>query len=429
MVFIKKHVLLALSLLLNSYSFAQVADTMQQVVAGRKNSIEQQRKPYVIMISVDGMRYDYAEKYKATRLLELGREGVKAEYMIPSYPSVTFPNHYSLVTGLYPSHHGIVGNKFYDRGFKGSYSTKGKTVLEGKWYGGTPLWVLAEQQQMLTASFYWVGSEAPVRGLLPTYYYKYNEKIGIHERIQAVVNWLKLPAEKRPHLITFYFPEVDHAGHNFGPESPQARQAVRFIDSAVYAINKAVKATGLPVNFVLVADHGMTPVDTAHPLTVPALDTAKFNILSEGELVHIYAKDTTAIAETYKQLQKQAFNYRAYLRTNTPAAWHYDKANDRFNRIADILLVPSPHNVFAAGNHKVNPGAHGYDPALVKDMMATFFAWGPAFKTKLTIPAFKNVNVYPIVTQILSLKQGTAIDGTAATAHQVLKVLPKAKRK
>lgn len=423
MVLIKKHLLLALCLLFSCSALAQSADTVQQVVPGRSNSPAQQKKPYVIMISVDGMRYDYAKKYNAAHLMDLSRSGVKAEYMIPSYPSVTFPNHYTLVTGLYPSHHGIVGNKFYDRGFKGSYSTKGKTVVEGKWYGGTPLWVLAEQQQMLTASFYWVGSEAPVRGLLPTYYYKYNEKISIHERIQAVVNWLRLPAQKRPHLITFYFPEVDHAGHNFGPESQETRKAVKFVDSAIYELNKAVKGTGLPVNFVLVADHGMTPVDTAHPLTIPALDTAKFTILSEGELVHIYAKDTSAIAQTYKDLQKQAFNYRAYLRTNTPAAWHYNKANDRFNRIADILLVPAPHNVFATGNHKVNPGAHGYDPALVKDMMATFFAWGPAFKINLTIPAFKNVNVYPIVTRLLSLKQLTPIDGEAATAGKVLKPL------
>jgi predicted AlkP superfamily pyrophosphatase or phosphodiesterase len=429
MITIKKHLLLALSLLTSCYALGQGIDTTQQIVPGRRNSAAQQKKPYVIMISVDGMRYDYAKNYGADHLLGLGRAGVKAEYMIPSYPSVTFPNHYSLVTGLYPSHHGIVGNKFYDRSFKANYSTKGKTVVEGKWYGGTPLWVLAEQQQMLTASFYWVGSEAPVRSILPTYYYKYNEKIGIHERIKAVVDWLKLPAEKRPHLITFYFPEVDHAGHNFGPGSPQTQHAVKFIDSAVNEMNKAVKATGLPVNFVLVSDHGMTQVDTLHPLKVPALDTAKFNILSEGEIVHIYAKDISAIRKTYENLQKQAVNYRAYLRTNTPLTWNYNKANDRFNRIADILLVPAPHNVFAAGNHKVNPGAHGYDPALVKDMMATFFAWGPAFKTNLTISGFKNTNVYPIVTQILSLKQGTPIDGTTATAIQVLKALPKATRK
>lgn len=426
---INKHILLALGLLWSCCALGQGADTTQQIVKGRTNSLAQQKKPYIIMISVDGMRYDYAKKYEAKNLLNLSHSGVQAEYMIPSYPSVTFPNHYSLVTGLYPAHHGIVGNKFYDRGFKASYSTKGKTVVDGRWYGGTPLWVLAEQQQMLTASFYWVGSEAPVHGVLPTYYYKYNEKIGIHERIQAVVDWLKLPASKRPHLITFYFPEVDHAGHNFGPGSPQTVQAVKFIDSAVNELNKAVKTTGLPVNFVLVSDHGMTTVDTEHPLKVPALDTTKFNILSEGEIVHIYAKDTSAIAKTYEGLQKQAVNYRAYLRTNTPLAWHYNKANDKFNRIADILLVPAPHNVFAAGNHKVNPGAHGYDPALVKDMMATFYAWGPAFKSNLTIPGFKNVEVYPIVTELLNLKQATPIDGTKATAGKVLKMLPAAGRK
>ncbi|UEG52221.1 alkaline phosphatase family protein [Mucilaginibacter daejeonensis] len=408
-------------MLYSSLAFAQAPDTTQQIVSGRVNSPEQQKKPYVILISVDGMRWDYAKKYGAKHLLDLAATGVRAESMVPSYPSVTFPNHYTLVTGLYPSHHGIVGNKFYDRKFKESYTTKGKTVLDGKWYGGNPLWVLAEQQKMLTASFYWVGSEAPINGMLPTYYYKYNEKIPIHSRIQAVVNWLKLPAAARPHLITFYFPEVDHAGHNFGPGSEQAKRSVLFIDSAVNELNKAVKATKLPVSFVIVADHGMTEVYTDKALPIPALDTAKFKILSEGEIAHIYAKDTTAVPATYEALKKSATNYRVFLRTNTPLAWHYSKATDRYDRIADILLIPDQHYVFASSGHKINPGAHGYDPDAVKDMHASFYAWGPAIKQHMVIPSFKNVEVYPIVTRILGLRSSTPVDGKGTIAKKILK--------
>src|SRR5574338_438511 len=149
-----------------------IPDTTQKIISGRINSPEQQLKPYVILISADGFRYDYADKYEAKNLLQLSSEGVRAESMIPSYPSLTFPNHYTIVTGLYPSHHGLVNNFFYDRNRKAFYSMRNpKTVKDGTWYGGTPLWVLAEQQQMLTASFYWVGSEADIKGVLSTYYY------------------------------------------------------------------------------------------------------------------------------------------------------------------------------------------------------------------------------------------------------------------
>jgi len=417
-----KYLLNILYLLLPFCALSQTIDTTQQIIKGRKNSLEQQKKPYVIMISVDGMRYDYVRKYQAKNLLALARTGVSATSMLPSYPSVTFPNHYTLVTGLYPSHHGMVGNRYYDRKFNAVYTTKGKTVLEGKWYGGTPLWVLAEQQKMLTASFYWVGSEAPIKGVYPTYYYKYNEKISIHNRIQAVVNWLKLPAETRPHLITFYFPEVDHAGHHFGPDAPETRKAVLFIDSAVNQLNKAVQSTGLPVSYILVADHGMTTIDSTKFLTVPiTIDTAKFRIINEGEIVELYAKDKAAVNSTYEQLKKHAEGYSVYLRSNTPASWHYNTTDDRYNRIGDILLVPQHPQIFRTGPRKPNPGAHGYDPNLIKDMQATFITWGPAFKNGLTIPTFQNVDVYPVVTQILNLKISKPIDGSKRVAQKILK--------
>ncbi|HEY6503413.1 MAG TPA: ectonucleotide pyrophosphatase/phosphodiesterase, partial [Chitinophagaceae bacterium] len=181
------------------------ADTTQKISIGRKNSIEQQQKPYVILISSDGFRHDYAERHGAKNLLALSSQGIQAEAMIPSYPTLTFPNHYSIATGLYPSHHGLASNYFYSPRRKQFYSMKDPvTFKDGSWYGGTPLWVLAEQQQMLTASFFWVGTEADIKGVRPTYYYDFNDSIPIDRRIQAVVNWLQLPPELRPHLITFY---------------------------------------------------------------------------------------------------------------------------------------------------------------------------------------------------------------------------------
>lgn len=399
------------------------ADTTQRVIQGRKNSPEQQAKPYIILISADGFRYDYAEKYKAEHLLALANEGIKASDMIPCFPSVTFPNHYSMVTGLYPSHEGLVNNSFYDRNLHQFYSYKSKTATDSIWYGGTPLWVMAEEQQMLTASFYWVGSEAPIKGTNPTYYYKYNDKIAIQQRIQTVVNWLKLPPERRPHLITFYFPQVDHEGHKHGPNSPEVANAVHFIDSAVYELTKAVKTTGLNVNFVFVSDHGMTSADVDHPISIPAaIDTTKFIVSGDGILVELYAKNPDQIQKTYERLKKQAkgTDYKVYLRVNIPSHFHYSKTDDRYNRIGDILLIPNWPKVFNLYNRKLDPGWHGYDPLAVMDMRATFYAWGPAFKPHTQIGSFPNVNIFPMISQILGLNYLFKVDGTKQLANEVL---------
>lgn len=417
----KQCALFFLCFLYTAIAFGQT-DTVQKIVPGRKNSIEQQKKPYVILISADGFRYDYAQKYQATHLLALSNDGVKATSMIPSYPSVTFPNHYALVSGLYPSHSGLVNNSFYDRDRKDFYNMSNKAkVSDGTWYGGSPLWVIAEQQHLLSASFYWVASEAAIQNITPTYYYVYNEKIDIHNRINTVVNWLKLPAEDRPHLITFYFPQVDHAGHSFGPDAPETAHEVHFVDSAVNELNKAVKTTGLDVNFVFVSDHGMTKVDKEHPIGIPAaIDTSKFIVSGDGILVELYAKDKASIPTTYEQLKAEANDYDVYLKTNIPAKLHYAQTDDWHNRIGDILLIPRYPKVFNLYAKKTHLGWHGYDPAVVKDMHATFFAWGPAFKPHTTIPAFQNVDVFNLIKNILGLKYTGKVDGTNKLVRTIL---------
>jgi predicted AlkP superfamily pyrophosphatase or phosphodiesterase len=412
-----------LFLLISSTGFSQV-DTVQKIIPGRTNSAEQEKKPYVILISADGFRWDYAQKYNAEHLLALAKSGVKAESMLPSYPSVTFPNHYSIVTGLYPSHEGLVNNSFYDNDTRSFFSYRAKNGNDAIWYnGGTPIWVLAEQQKMLSASFYWVGSEAPVHDIRPTYYYKYNEKIDMHERIQTVVNWLNMPADKRPHIITFYFPQVDHEGHKHGPDSKEVANAVHLIDSSVYELTKAVKTTGLDVNFVFVSDHGMTKVDTEHPIESPAgIDTSKFIVSGDGLLIELYAKDPKYIQSAYNELLKnKTADYTVYLKTNVPEKLHYSAKDDWHNRIGDILLIPNWPKVFDLYHRRMDPGWHGYDPTVVKDMHATFYAWGPAFKNNLTIPAFNNVDVFPMINQILGLTYTEKVDGTKKLANEILK--------
>ena len=412
-------VLLALSNLVGAQQTP--VDTTQRVNKQNKNSIAQQKKPYVILISADGFRYDYAEKYKATHLLELSKNGVQAASMIPSYPSVTFPNHYTIATGLYPSHHGLVNNTFYDKVKKDKYSMGAKDkVRDGSWYGGTPLWVLAEQQQLLAANMFWVGSEAAVKDVRSTYYYDYSEQIKVGQRIQAVKEWLSLPDDRRPHFITFYVSEPDHAGHSFGPEAKETERAVKMVDSIVFELTEAVKTTGLPVNFVFVSDHGMTSVDRENPIPMPAaIDPEKFIIPSSGTMVDIQAKDKADIMPLYNELKKTAKDYDVYLKADVPAELHYSAKDDRMDRIGDIILLPHWPKVFS--NRKPGAGYHGFEPLKVKDMHATFMAWGPAFKKNTKIPSFENVNVYPMIAQILGLKITEEIDGKKEVLQNILK--------
>jgi predicted AlkP superfamily pyrophosphatase or phosphodiesterase len=400
---------------------AQV-DITQHVVPGRSNSTQQQQKPYVILISADGFRYDLADKYQAKHLQQLRSSGVAAKAMIPSYPSLTFPNHYTLATGLYPSHHGLVDNSFYDKKRNESYRLGNrKAVEDSSWYGGTPLWVLAEQQQMVTASFYWVGSETAVKGVRPTYYYRYNDSIDIDTRIQAVKSWLTLPEDKRPHLITFYLPEVDHEAHYYGPDSKQTAAAVHFIDESIAKMVRMTDSLKLPVNYIFLSDHGMITVDTVNQLPMPsAIDTTKFKVPDGDVLVHLYAYNAKDIQPTYAALKQQAVDYDIYLTGEVPARWHYGASDDLYQRIGDIILVPHAPKSFSFRKRRSLLGKHGFDNAL-PEMHATFYAWGPAFKKQLQIEAFENVHVYPLVARILGLNITEKIDGSLKVLQPILR--------
>ena len=401
---------------------AQGPDTAQRVIADRRNNPRQQQKPYVIFISADGFRYDLAERYNAKNLLALSKAGVRAEAMRPSYPSVTFPNHYSLATGMYPSHHGIVDNTFYDPKRNQEYRIANRNAVEdGSWYGGTPIWVLAEQQEMLSASLFWVGSEASIQSVRPTYYYRFNDKMPIDARLQTLKQWLTLPEDRRPHMITFYLSNVDHAEHYHGPVSKETEEAVQIVDDCIGRMKNMLDSLNLPINYIFVSDHGMADVDTTKGIDLPAaIDTTKFRVAVNETMLHLYAKDKNDIAATYAAFKTDSSRFNTYLPTEVPARWHYAARDDRYNRIGDIILVCKPPKVFNVSHRHIIPGMHGYDNAL-RDMQATFYCWGPAFKSQLTIPVFDNVNVYPLITQILGLPIPYGIDGDPKVLRGILK--------
>ena len=397
------------------------SNTDQQIISGRKNSPKQITKPYVILISADGFRADFTELYEAKKLQALSTSGVRGKYMIPSYPSVTFPNHYSIVTGLYPSHHGLVDNSYIDVA-SGAFYNMGnkKMVAEGKWYGGTPLWVLAEQQKMISASFYWVGSEADIQGIKPTYHYIYNDKIDIATRIKVVKDWLSLPEDQRPHFITFYFHEVDHDAHTYGPDDIRVKKSVQFVDSSINALQESLSSLQLPINYIFVSDHGMAKVDNINTKPLPAsIDTAYFKVPWGDTKLHLYAKDKSKIEPTYNALKNDT-SVTVYTLDETPAYWNYKKADDKFNRLGDLIVVPHFPKVFNLSKGKASLGKHGFDNHM-PEMRASFMAWGPAFKKGLTIDGFENVNIYPIVAHILGLAfDKKTIDGKFEVLKPIL---------
>ncbi|WES95808.1 ectonucleotide pyrophosphatase/phosphodiesterase [Chryseobacterium arthrosphaerae] len=418
-----------LLLLLISFTvFAQQAntDTAQVIIPGRHNNIEAQSRPYVIMISTDGFRYDYAEKYNAQNLLRLSNNGIKVKAMIPSYPSITFPNHWSLITGLYPSHHGLIDNFFYDYKRKESYALSNKKNAEdGSWYGGTPLWGLAEKQGLVTASLMWVGSASDAGGLRPSYYYPYHEKFTPSEKVEKVVNWLKLPEDTRPHFISLYFPEVDGSGHHYGPDTKETETAVHLIDQAIGDLVQKVNALGLKdVNFVFVSDHGMIKVDGGTPLEIPSvlLDKNRFDFYNSQTLLRVYVKNPDEVKAVYKELKAdKTEDYEVYLDKKLPKYLHFATRDDRYNRIGQILLIPKAPKIFLEKGKKTSVGKHGYDPRIVPEMKATFYAWGPEFKNNMVIDEFANVNVYPLVAEILGLKIDHPVDGKLKVLKEILK--------
>ncbi len=397
---------------------AQSANPVIDVDHG-PNSPAQQKKPYVVLVSLDGFRYDYAAKYGATNLQQMAVGGASApDGMIPSFPSVTFPNHVTLVTGLYPEHHGIIENNFYDPARKEKYASRDATVEDGTWYHGVPLWILAEKQGMRSACFFWPGSEAEIDGTRPSHYLHYDGKVPDEQRIDQVIAWLKLPAAQRPHFITLYYAQPDSSGHENGPDSPETAEVVRHVDGLVGTLAADLKALRLPIDLIVVSDHGMETVQGNW------IDLDQFTDLSQfvaiGSL--LYPPSEEAAARAYQQLKGASDKFVVYRRADVPTHLHFNENA----REGDPVVIPTgPYMIRARASETpeiVQPkvkGEHGYDPSQMKSMRAIFYAEGPDIVPGVRLAPFENIDVYPFIAEILGLKIG-AIDGHLDSLQKIL---------
>lgn len=373
---------------------------------------EMDDRPFVIMVSIDGFRHDYAEKFEATNILSMRESGAWAEAMVPSFPSKTFPNHYSLVTGMYPGTHGIVGNKFYSKAKDAYYSIGEKSVLDGSWYGGTPLWVLAEQNDMRAASYFWVGSEAEIKGVRPSKYEAYDGRVSNASRVNEVLAWLALPKAERPQFITLYFSDVDSRGHSTGPDSDQTGDAVRSIDSNIGVLREGIAKSGLNVTLIITSDHGMATINEPYFLDV---DWRGAKTVFSSTNVSVFGsnqEEIDAIKSDIAAIEK----VKVYSRDEFPETYHFENAD----RSGDLLVTIDPPAVFST-SESINGGTHGFDPYVHTDMHTIFYAEGPRIKSNFAIESFENVHVFPLVATILGLPVPEDIDGDLEVLDKILK--------
>ncbi len=377
-------------------------------IQNNKQALED--NPYVIMISLDGFRHDYIKKYSPPFLSSLEERGIRASKLYSIFPSKTFPNHYSLATGLYADKHGIVANKFYDPKRRETYRLgDSKTTRDGTWYKGSPLWLSVRDQGLLSASYFWVGSDANIRGQHPNYYLPYEQSKPGEERVKQIVKWLKMPKTKRPHLLQLYFHYVDSAGHHFGTDSSEVKRAIMKVDKLISTLHKKVSKLNIPINFVIVSDHGMINIKPEGSLFLGKYhNRSEVKFEGRGTISIGYVKDKKNIEKIRTKLEKIS-GMTVFTQETLPKRFHYNSP-----RTGDlILLADSGFYIYPnkSEGDKATGGTHGYDPIKTDEMGGLFLAFGPNIKASGEVPAFENIHVYPFIMNLLGLEVKRAIDG------------------
>lgn len=356
---------------------------------------------YVVVLSMDGFQSGYLGKAHTPTLDSLAGVGVKSAFR-PSFPSVTFSNHYSMATGLHPDHHGLVNNFFYAPDLDKVYRMNdNEAVTNPDFYGGEPIWNTAEKQGVRSASFFWVGSEAPVQGMQPSICKKYDKSVSYRSRVDSVMSWLRLPEKQRPRLIMWYLEEPDGIGHAATPDSSVVYAMVEHLDSLLgYYFSEARKLKDFKkIDFVIVSDHGMATYYPENYVNLnDYLPLDSFDYVFDGVPTLLYPKKT--YLETAYRILQTVPRIKAYKKEDVPEKLVYGK----HSRVGDLVVVPDvgTYVQFRTESRPRLGGAHGYDN-FAPEMEAIFYAAGPSFKKHVELPVMANVNLYLIIARLLRL--------------------------
>ncbi len=376
----------------------------------------------LLLVSLDGVHPGDLGRGDTPRIDRLAREGARAQWMRPSYPSLTFPNHYSIVTGLRPDRHGIVHNTMHDAALGGFTLKNRDAVGDARWWGGEPLWVTAERAGLPTATLSWPGSEAAVQGVRPRRWHLFDAGRPIAQRIDIVAGWLSEPAATRPRLATLYFEHPDGAAHAHGPGSPQLREAMREVDAAIGVLLDRLADSGAlaRTDIVIVSDHGMAQVPEGQVVRIEDMvDPRDAASVTDGQVVGfrpLPGRETAA----ERQLLGRHAHHECWRRHELPQRWHYGS----HPRVPPIVCQMDPGwdalpQALLARRPPGTRGSHGYDPA-EPAMRAIFIASGPSFRRGATLPAFDNVDVYPLLAHLVGVRPAPN-DGDPDTLRPALR--------
>jgi predicted AlkP superfamily pyrophosphatase or phosphodiesterase len=364
-------------------------------------------KPIVILVSIDGWRWDYIDRADAPHLKALAARGVRSQGLIPSFPSVTFPNHYTIVTGLLPDHHGIIGNAMFDRTIgPEKFTMTSATARDPRWWGGEPIWVTAIKQSQKSAAMFWPGSEA----VKPTYWRPFDDNVPNADRVTQVLDWMKLPEADRPTFSTLYFSEVDHAGHTSGPDSPELLAAAAHVDQAMGLLFRGVNALGLAdrTTYVVVSDHGMAPTSDDRLIFLDDyLAPGEIDVVEWSPNVAINPRGRTPPDELYRKLVDKHPALAVYTREQLPKRLQYG-ANPRIPAVIGIAEMGWTITTHTAADSRMKAGrtfgggAHGYDPRY-REMHGLFIAAGARIRHGVVVPEFQNIHVYNFMCELLHL--------------------------
>ncbi len=392
----------------------------------------------VVVLSMDGFRWDYPLIYHTPNLDRLARKGGKAESLKPGYPTKTFPNHYAIATGLYPDHSGIVQNSFYDPQLNRTFKMGDRTAVQDSiFWEGEAIWETAEQQGVKTASYFWVGSESNER-YRPGVRKIYEDGFPFRQQIDTVFSWLSLPAVQRPQLIMFYFDEPDKTSHDFGPESNETREIVRKLDRLVgeltVGLKRIAKKNDIAIDLIILSDHGMGSIPNGQSVYLEdAIDLKMIKRINGGNPVINLEPEPAALEEVYSRL-KATPHLKTWKRTELPAHYHYGT----HKRIPELVVEAEKgwgleirhraEGIRQKGGEKAEgksdkgrtaSGTHGYDPDN-RDMHGIFYAVGPSFKKGYVQPTFENVNIYELLAKLLEIRPAKT-DGNLNVLKGMLK--------
>jgi predicted AlkP superfamily pyrophosphatase or phosphodiesterase len=396
-------------------------------LSGAREPWAQPQQPVLILISLDGWRWDYIDRFQPPVLSKMAASGVRSEGLIPIFPSKTFPNHYTIVTGLHAARHGITSNNIVDPALPWRFSLGDRDVQQDtRWWGGEPLWVGAERQGHIAATMFWPGSDVEIAGDRPAYWRPYEDELPNEARVDQLLAWLKQPEPTRPTFLTLYFSDVDTAGHRFGPTAEETRSAALHVDGMIGRLVAGIDRLGLAsrTNYVVVSDHGMADLSPDRVIVLDDyLDLNTVDLIDSAPIVGMNARPGVSVESIYQALVGKHPALQVYTRSNLPVE----------HRLRDHPRLPDLIGIADDGWHPTTrawlarertagefPGGnHGYEPKH-RSMHGLFVATGSQFKPGVVVPEFDNIHVYELLCRVLGISPASN-DGDPAVTSSFLR--------